>query len=250
MAMVTVTRHKKYQADALTDAKAVKLFGVLDLRYSWDATFAAPAGESEELAYRLNEIYNEQCEDCTMTGAGMTCELPKSKADQERTGITRDVKHRRGCRFAGDQGLGCSLESAMPRGADGKPDARRRCQVCMKRWLWELQGPRSQRTPSKNRNVLNGGTHNSSEPHNPRLESDPSIHSNQARARRAAGPFRGGWEGPRSGPSRAPIDSGTCRPRRVADGTHAQRPQRAPSSLRCCTRSSSKAQSTSSFKVA
>ena len=33
VAMVNVTRHKKYQADALTDAKAVKLFGVLDLRY-------------------------------------------------------------------------------------------------------------------------------------------------------------------------------------------------------------------------
>ena len=46
VAMVTVTRHKKYQADALTDAKAVKLFGVLDLRYSFDATFAAAAGRS------------------------------------------------------------------------------------------------------------------------------------------------------------------------------------------------------------
>eukprot|EP00966_Prymnesium_polylepis_P085198 1972586-Prymnesium_polylepis.1 len=97
VAMVTVTRHKKYQADALGDSKAVKIFNVLDVRYSWDATLAAAAGCSEELAYRLNEIYNEQCEDCTMTAAGMACELPKSKAYQERTGIVRDVKHRRNC---------------------------------------------------------------------------------------------------------------------------------------------------------
>ena len=86
--------HKKYQADALVDGKSVKLCLACSTsatlnRYSWDATFAAAAGESEELAYRLNEIYNEQCEDCVMTSLGMTCELPKSKAHQERTGITR-----------------------------------------------------------------------------------------------------------------------------------------------------------------
>ena len=28
----------------------------------------------------MNEIYNEQCEDCTMTELGMSCTLPKSKA--------------------------------------------------------------------------------------------------------------------------------------------------------------------------
>ena len=33
VAMVSVTRHKKYQAEALVDKRAVKLFGVLDLRY-------------------------------------------------------------------------------------------------------------------------------------------------------------------------------------------------------------------------
>ena len=52
--------------------------------YSWDATFAAAAGESEELAYRLNKIYNEQCEDCTMTSAGMTCELPYNLYTRDR----------------------------------------------------------------------------------------------------------------------------------------------------------------------
>ena len=57
--------HKKYQADALVDGKSVKLCLACSTsatlnRYSWDATFAAAAGESEELAYRLNEIYNEQ----------------------------------------------------------------------------------------------------------------------------------------------------------------------------------------------
>ena len=147
-AMVTVTRHKKYQAAALTDAKAVKLFGVLDLRYSFDATFAAAAGESEELALRLNEIYNQQLEDVTMTPAGMDEVLPRSKADQERTGIKRGVKHRRGCEEADKEGLCCSLRSAMPLGADGKPDARRRCQVCMKRLLLQMQGPRCARSPS------------------------------------------------------------------------------------------------------
>jgi hypothetical protein len=55
---------------------------------------------------------------------------------------------RRGCFFVGDEALDCSLESAMPCEANGKPDARRRCQVCMKRWLWKLQGQRSRRTPS------------------------------------------------------------------------------------------------------
>ena len=118
--MVTVTRHKKYQADAIDDARPVKLFGVLDLRYSWDATVAAAEGESEALAYRVNEIYNEQSEDCVMTPSGMTCELPRSKADQERTGIIRHVKHRRGCAFVNDEGLGCSLDSAMPCDANGK----------------------------------------------------------------------------------------------------------------------------------
>ena len=76
----------------------------------------------------------------------MTCELPRSKADQQRTGILRDVKHRCGCPFTGQ--LGCSLQSAMPCDADNRPRAERRCQVCMKRWLWHLQGNRSARTPS------------------------------------------------------------------------------------------------------
>ena len=146
IAMVNVTRHKKYSADALVDAKAVKLFGVLDLRYSWDATFAAAAAQCEELAYRVNEIYNEQSEDCTMTEAGMTCELPRSKADQLRTGIIRDVKHRRGCPCEGT--LDCSLQSAMPCAEGSRARAELRCQVCMKRWLWRLQGQRSARTPS------------------------------------------------------------------------------------------------------
>ena len=64
-----------------------------------------------------------------------------------------------------------------------------------------------------NRHVQNGGTHNSSEPHSPRRESEPSIHSVQARARRAAGPSSVAGRVPeavRAG--RAPIDSGTCRP--------------------------------------
>ena len=45
VAMVSVTRHKKYQAEALTDKRAVLLFGILDLRYSKDATFAASGGQ-------------------------------------------------------------------------------------------------------------------------------------------------------------------------------------------------------------
>ena len=138
LAVKNMTRHKKYQAMAMTDDVVVEVAEELDLEYNWDLSQLAAMGDSETLAYRRMEVYQQQEDDCEMVTAGERATLPKSKADKQSEGIVRLKKHRKGCPFEGK--LGCSLESACPRRADGKLDGRFRCQVCCKRLLFERQG--------------------------------------------------------------------------------------------------------------
>ena len=146
LAVKNMTRHKKYQAMAMTDDVAVEITEHLDLEYNWDLSMLAAIGDSETLAYRRMEVYQQQQADSEMVAAGERATLPKSKADKQSEGLVRLKKHRRGCPFEGK--LGCSLESACPKREDGKLDGRFRCQVCCKRLLFERQGPHANGGPA------------------------------------------------------------------------------------------------------
>lgn len=146
LAVKTATRHKHFQAMAITDDVVVEAAEDLDLEYTWDLTVLSAIGDSETLAYRRNEVYQQDQGDCEECLQGERCTLPKSKADTQSEGIVRLKRHRKGCPFEGL--LGCSVESACARRSDGKLDARFRCQVCCKRLLRLRQGPRAAGGPA------------------------------------------------------------------------------------------------------
>jgi hypothetical protein len=134
-AVKNATRLRKHRSVAVTDDLFVDAVRPLDLAYSWDATLFGAMCDSETLALRRMEVYQQDRRDCQDVPDGERVTLPKTKADQQAEGFTRLKRHCKNCEFAHDAQLGWSQESACGTDAEGNLDGRTRCQVCAKRHL-------------------------------------------------------------------------------------------------------------------
>ena len=149
--MVKLTRARNWAAIPFDDRFACDLARVIDIRVGRDLQFftAGPC-HAQQVAARINEVAQEDRNDCKFSPEGEDWMLNRSKADRLGTGVSRFKKHRQGCRCEGNT-LAAKLADACSTGEDGKLRGETRCGPCAKVVLFTVQGGNWKEGPSYRR---------------------------------------------------------------------------------------------------